>query len=233
MSVLAISGYAMVLVFMYLIMSKRLSALTALILVPVATAILLNFPSKALGTWMIDGVKQTSSTAAMLIFAIIFFGIMINVGLFDPVVAFILKIVKGDPLKIIMGTSLMAACVSLDGDGSTTYMIVVTAMIPLYRKLGINPIILPGITIMQNAIMNVIPWGGPTARVLASLKLESNPVFLPLIPGMIVATIWVLAFCYYIGKKERARQGNTKKDNIAVDKMIAQIAAGEEELRRP
>lgn len=233
MPTLAIAGYVMVIAFMYLIMSKRLSAFTALVLVPVTTALVLGFPSAEIGKWMIAGVRQTAPTAAMLLFAITFFGIMINVGLFDPVVSRILKIVKGDPMKVIVGTSLMAAFVSLDGDGSTTYMIVVTAMLPLYKKLGINPIILPAIAIMQNAIMNVIPWGGPTARVMAALKLESGELFTPLIPGMIVATAWVLAFCYYLGKKERARQGVTHMDDAAVEVMIGNIAAGEEHLRRP
>ena len=129
----------MVIVFMYLIMSKRLSAFTALVLVPVATALVLGFPSAEIGKWMIAGVRQTAPTAAMLLFAITFFGIMINAGLFDPVVSRILKIVKGDPMKVIVGTSLMAAFVSLDGDGSTTYMIVVTAMLPLYQKTRDQP----------------------------------------------------------------------------------------------
>ena len=233
MSTLAIAGYIMVIVFMYLIMSKRLSAFTALVLVPVACALILGFPSKTIGAWMIAGVRQTAPTAAMLLFAITYFGIMINVGLFDPIVTRILRIVKGDPMKVIVGTSLMAAFVSLDGDGSTTYMIVVTAMIPLYRRLGINPIILPSVIIMQNAIMNVIPWGGPTGRVLAALKVESADVFNPLVPGMVVATIWVLAFCYYLGRKERARLGVTHMDDAAIESMIVNIAAGEENLRRP
>lgn len=39
--------------------------------------------------------------------------------------------VKGDPLKITLGTVFLTTLVSLDGDGSTTYMICVAAMLPL------------------------------------------------------------------------------------------------------
>ena len=38
----------------------------------------------------------------MLMFAILYFGIMIDSGLFDPVISRILKFVKGDPLKLLL-----------------------------------------------------------------------------------------------------------------------------------
>jgi Mg2+/citrate complex secondary transporter len=70
---------------------------------------------------------------------------MIDAGLFDPMIAKILKLVKGDPLKIVVGTAILTMLVALDGDGTTTYMITTTAMLPLYLMLRINPLILAGI----------------------------------------------------------------------------------------
>lgn len=80
---------------------------------------------------MLDGIKKLAPTAVMLMFAILYFGIMIDAGLFDPIVSRILAVVKGDPVKVAMGTLILATVVSLDGDGSTTYMITVSAMLPL------------------------------------------------------------------------------------------------------
>lgn len=160
---LSLLGFLMVAVFMYLIMSKRLSALTALILVPIVFALLGGFAPE-LGPMMMDGIKQIAPTGVMLIFAILYFGIMIDTGLFDPVVAKILKTVKGDPLKIVVGTAALVLFVSLDGDGTTTYMITVSAMLPLYKRLGMNPLILAGVAMLGNGVMNITPWGGPTAR---------------------------------------------------------------------
>ncbi|MDU4889866.1 MAG: citrate:proton symporter [Clostridium sp.] len=228
---LAFLGYAMVITFMVLIMSKKMTAFTALITVPVVFGLLGGFGLE-LGEFALTGVKSVSSTAAMLLFAILFFGIMISAGVFDPLVNATLKIVKGDPLKVLVGTAILAAIVSLDGDGSTTTMICCSALIPVYKKLDIKMMYLAAIIIMQNSIMNLIPWGGPTARVMAVLNLDGGAIFRPLIPGMILAVIYVIFVAYYLGLKERKRLG-VKNSEIAVDEIAASISAEEAALKRP
>ncbi len=197
---LAILGFVMMIVFMYLIMSNRLSALIALIVVPVVFALISGF-GKDLGGMMIQGVTDLAPTGIMLLFAILYFGIMIDSGLFDPLIAKILSFVKGDPLKIAVGTAVLTMTISLDGDGTTTYMITIAAMLPLYKRLGMNRLVLAGIAMLGSGVMNIIPWGGPTARVLASLKLDTSEVFTPLIPAMIAGVLWVIAVAYLLGKK--------------------------------
>ncbi|WP_047476044.1 citrate transporter CitH [Bacillus siamensis] len=209
---LAILGFVMIIVFMYLIMSNRLSALIALIVVPVVFALISGF-GKDLGGMMIQGVTDLAPTGIMLLFAILYFGIMIDSGLFDPLIAKILSFVKGDPLKIAVGTAVLTMTISLDGDGTTTYMITIAAMLPLYKRLGMNRLVLAGIAMLGSGVMNIIPWGGPTARVLASLKLDTSEVFTPLIPAMIAGILWVIAVAYLLGKKERKRLGVISLDH--------------------
>jgi CitMHS family citrate-Mg2+:H+ or citrate-Ca2+:H+ symporter len=204
---LAIAGFTMIVVFMYLIMSKRMSAMNALILIPVVFAVGLGFHDARLGKMMFDGVKKVAPTGIMICFAILFFGIMIDAGLFDPIIKRILKTVHGDPMKVCVGTALLAAVVSLDGDGSTTYLVTCSAMLAVHRRLGIRPIILPALAVMENQVMNIIPWGGPTGRVLASLNLEASQVFVPMIPGMALGTLFVCFMGYRWGVQERARLG--------------------------
>lgn len=123
---LAILGFVMMIVFMYLIMSNRLSALIALIVVPVVFALISGF-GKDLGEMMIQGVTDLAPTGIMLLFAILYFGIMIDSGLFDPLIAKILSLVKGS-VKIAIGTAVLTMTISLDGDGTTTYMITIAAI---------------------------------------------------------------------------------------------------------
>lgn len=155
--VLAILGFVMIIVFMYLIMSNRLSALIALIVVPVVFALISGF-GKDLGEMMIQGVTDLAPTGIMLLFAILYFGIMIDSGLFDPLIAKMLSLVKGDPLKIAVGTAILTMTISLDGDGTTTYMITIAAMLPLYKRLGMNRLVLAGIAMLGSGVMNIIPW---------------------------------------------------------------------------
>ena len=49
----------------------------------------------------------------MLMFAILYFGIMIDAGLFEPFVQKIVRIVHGDPMKMVVATAVLALLVSL------------------------------------------------------------------------------------------------------------------------
>lgn len=217
---LAILGFLTILVFMYLIMSKRLSALIALMLVPVVFAMIGGF-SNAIGEMMLKGLTGVAPTGIMIMFAILYFGIMIDAGLFDPLIALILRIVKGDPLKITLGTAILAAVVSLDGDGTTTFMITISAMLPLYKRIGMRPIVLAGMAISASGVMNLLPWGGPTARVLASLNQTTGSVFVPVIPTMIAGLFFVMLIALLMGRKERKRLGVLKIDGKTPDEYAA------------
>jgi CitMHS family citrate-Mg2+:H+ or citrate-Ca2+:H+ symporter len=199
-------GFLMVAVFMFLILTKRATPVVGLTLVPVAFGLLAG-AGLGIGDMITDGIKSLAPTAALLFFAIIFFGIMIDVGLFDPLVKLILRMVRDDPMRLVVGTAVLAMVVSLDGDGSTTFIIVTSALLPLYLKLGVSPVVLTVIAGLSNATMNIIPWGGPTVRAASALGLSPSDVFVPMVPSLIVGLIMVLGFAIHLGIMERRRIG--------------------------
>ncbi|MFS0560563.1 CitMHS family transporter [Terribacillus sp. 179-K 1B1 HS] len=203
---IALLGFALMFTFILLIVTKRLSALLGLILVPIIFAIIGGFGLE-LGPMILDGLVGVAPTGIMLLFAVMYFGIMIDAGLFDPLINKILSIVKGDPLKVVIGTAVLATMVALDGDGTTTYIITVSAMLPLYKKLKMNPLVLTCTAMMAFGVMNIVPWGGPTARAITSLNLDPTEVFPPLIPVMLAGLCWVFLTAFILGKKERKRLG--------------------------
>ena len=176
---LALLGFALVATFLAAVMSARLSAVVGLILVPLLFALVGGFAAQ-IGPMIVDGLKELAPTAAMLIFAILYFGVMIDTGLFNPVVKRVVGAVRGDPLRVALGTAVLALIVSLDGDGATTIMVTVTALLPVYLELKMRPIILAIVTILANMVINIAPWGGPTARAAAALKLDPSDIFVPL-----------------------------------------------------
>ncbi|OZD71240.1 citrate:proton symporter [Rhodococcus sp. 05-340-1] len=203
---LVILGFLMVAAFMFLILTKRATPVVALTLVPVIFGLLAG-AGLGIGDMITDGIKSLAPTAALLFFAIIFFGIMIDVGLFDPLVRGILRLVRNDPMKLVVGTAILAMVVSLDGDGSTTFIIVTSALLPLYLKLGVSPVILTVVAGLANGTMNIIPWGGPTVRAASALGISPSDVFVPMVPSMIVGLIIVLLFAVHLGIMERRRIG--------------------------
>jgi CitMHS family citrate-Mg2+:H+ or citrate-Ca2+:H+ symporter len=205
--VLSLIGFGMVVTFMALIMLRRMSPLVALTLVPIIFAVVGGFGGVELKSMLQDGIKTLAPTGVMLTFAILYFGLMIDVGLFDPVVKLILRLAGNDPLKIVLGTAMLAAVISLDGDGSTTYMVVTASMLPLYQRLKINVLNLTCVTMLAGGVMNLTPWGGPLARVSSALRVDPMSVFVPLLPAMGVGVAAVLALAVYLGAQERRRLG--------------------------
>ncbi|MCB6608456.1 citrate:proton symporter [[Clostridium] symbiosum] len=226
---LAFLGLAMIVVFMALIMAKKLSPFTSLILVPIVFGLLAGYGWDTL-KYAMDGIKSVASTFAMMTFAILYFGVMLTAGMFDPMVDRVVAWCKGDPLKVLVGTAVLAAFVSLDGDGTTTVMICCTAMIPIYNRLKIKKIYLANLIILQNCIMNLIPWGGPTARVMSVMNLDAGEILAPLVPGMALSAIYVIGVSYYLGLKERKRLGIA---NITNSVNTVEISGEEREWKRP
>ena len=204
---LAMAGFGMVALFMLAIMRRWLSPLVALVVVPVAFALALGVPVAALGQLALAGVVKLAPTGIMLLFAILYFGLMIDAGLFDPLVRWLLVRVGGDPLRVVVGTVLLAAVVSLDGDGSTTYMIVTAALLPLYRRLRLDVLELTSLTMLASGVMNLTPWGGPLARAATALHLETGEVFRLMWPLMLAGLAGVFVVAFWVGRRERQRLG--------------------------
>ncbi|HEU4667147.1 MAG TPA: CitMHS family transporter [Arthrobacter sp.] len=208
---LVLLGFAMIAVFMVLIMTKKLTPVLALIIVPTVFGLFAG-AGLGIGDMVMDSMKSMTSTAALLMFAIIYFGLMIDVGLFDPLVRFILRKLGNDPAKVVLGTAILAAAVSLDGDGSTTFILTTAAMLPIYLRLKMSPVVLTCVAGLANGTMNIVPWGGPTARAATALKIDVNDVFVPMIPSLLAGIAVILAFAWVLGLQERNRLRATQPE---------------------
>lgn len=227
-------AFTMVAVFMVLIMTRRLSAMVALVLVPTSFALVLGHGTD-LGPMMLTGIKDIAATGVMLIFAILYFGVMIDAGLFEPLVNRVVSLVGSDPVRINLGVLCIAWVVGLDGDGSTTYMITIAAMLPIYRRLGMDVRVLACLAIMASAVSNLLPWGGPVARVATTLKLDAGQLFVSMLPSMIATAIWVAILAVILGKREKRRLALAMKADVVVaeeDSLIPQDTI-DQSLRRP
>ena len=234
---LTVIAYAMIIVFMYVIMTKKLSPFTSLVMIPLLFAIIAMVAGVAkkgtIGDFVLKGLTTTANTGIMLLFAILYFSIMLDAGLFDPITARMIKIAKGDPMKVLMATAIVAMAVSLNGDGTTTTLICCSAFIPIYKKLNMNMMNLGVLIILQNTIMNLLPWGGPTARAMAVLKVDAD-ILTYLLPGMILALAYVIFYVApHMGRAERKRLGVRELTDEEIDEMTSVVDPEVSEISRP
>ncbi|WP_407520247.1 CitMHS family transporter [Methylobacterium oryzisoli] len=226
---LAVLGFATIAVFLYAIMTKRLSVLVALILIPTIAGLLAG-AGPGLGKMMLDGIGRVAPVGVMIIFAVLYFGLMLDVGLFDPMIRRLLRLVKGDPIKVALATAVLTMAVALDGDGATTFLITVSAMLPLYQRLGMDRLVLSGIVALGAGVMNILPWGGPTVRAMAALKADSSVLFNPVVPAMAVGIVWVLFVAYILGRRERVRLGRLSLDGTTAGPQPVSLSAARNTL---
>ena len=249
---LAALGFITVLVMLVLIMTKKASPLVALIAVPVITGIIAcafievvpegategvvdfvaNF--KSLGGMITgsDGIGSVAATGVMFIFSILFFGILTDAGTFRPIIGGIVKFMGTDPVKIAIGTAILAMAVHLDGSGAVTFLICVPPLVPLYDAVGMKRTTLATIVAMAAGTMNILPWGGPTMRAATALGVDVvSELFMPILPAVIVGLVCVVLLAAFLGKREKSRIGTVALSSAEV--TMAELSDEEKALLRP
>lgn len=226
---LAILGLLVIVTMLVAILRNWISPLVALIIIPIVGALLGGF---GLGTagFIVKGITAIAPTAAMFVFAILFFGIMTDAGMLDPIINAILKRVGLRPARITCGTVLLAGLIHLDGSGAVTFLVTIPAMLPLFDRLGMDRRIL-ALCASLAAGVNFLPWTGPVIRAAAALHVSTTDIFNPLIPAQIAGWIFSFGVAYWLGKREEKRLGlNDLRDAPA---HVRELTTVELELRRP
>ncbi len=250
---LTVLGYVLITSFLLLVIKQKLSPFTGLIVVSLVVGVLVclvnGVPMGTIMTWVREGLFYSQNEAGkvslgtvnptvMILFAVLYFSLMMNVGLFDPLCTYLIRKANGDPLKIILVTAFTSAVVTLDGDGTTTILIITTAFLPLYKQMGMKLSNLAMLIILPCGLGNCLPWGGPLARAAAVLNVEVNTLFVAILPILGVSFLYVFFMAYLMGIKERRRLGFVKGENGIVTpaqilQMVNVIKDHDKELKRP
>lgn len=226
---LAIVGFITVLVLLAAIMTKKLSTMSALIAVPVIACLAIG-QGASMGKYMLDGIKIVAPTGAMFIFAVLFFTIMGDAGVFERMVNAIMKVVGTDPVKICIGTFIITSLVHLDGSGAATFLITIPAMLPIFEKLQMRKTVLATIAALGAGTMNMVPWGGPTLRAAAALELPVTDLYSPMVIPQLCGMLCGVLISAYLGLKEKRRLGT---DLANIDLSVVTLSDEKAALRRP
>ena len=217
---LAFLGFLTVIGMLALVMTKKTSPTIALISTPIITGIIASFfiPDKegvinavknmiGLGGLISSGIGTVAATGVMFIFSILFFGVLTDAGTFRPIIKRILGVIGADPVKITIGTAILAMIVHLDGSGAVTFLICIPPLLPVYDAVGMKRTTLASVVAMAAGTMNIVPWGGPTIRAATALEIPVMDLFTPVIPAVLCGLATVLVFAFLLGKAEKKRIG--------------------------
>lgn len=109
----------------------------------------------------------------------------------------------------MIATALIAVVGHLDGSGATTYIITTTAMLPIFKRMGLDKRALMLITSLAIGVMNLVPWGGPTMRAATVLNMNPFDLWHPLIPIQAVMLTLLLVVAFLQGRVSKRNKLNT------------------------
>ncbi len=103
---------------------------------------------------------------------------------------------RGNIIVVCIMTTLIAGIVHLDGSGAATFLIIIPALLPLYRQLGMSPYLMLLLMCASMGVMNMVPWGGPLAEASAVTGIDASTLWQHLIPVQLIGMVaqWYLLF---------------------------------------
>nr|WP_257009982.1 CitMHS family transporter [Evansella halocellulosilytica] len=202
---LSIIGLATILTIVILLLKGKVSPIIGLVLVPIVGALIAGFSITEIGSFFNEGIDSVINVVIMFIFAILFFGVMQDSGLFDPLINKMIAISKGNVVAVAVGTVIIAAIAHLDGSGASTFLITIPALLPLYKRLNMSPYLLLLLVGTSASILNMLPWAGPLGRTAAVLGMDPTELWRPLIPLQVIALILLIGMAVILGLREKRR----------------------------
>ncbi|WP_235852573.1 SLC13 family permease [Helicobacter vulpis] len=170
--------------------------------------------AQVLVSYFRQGVGKVFNIAIMFIFAILFFGILNDVGLFNPLIHAIITLSRGNVIAICVGTCVIATLAHLDGSGASTFLVVIPPLLPIYKRLQLNPHLLLLLVAASAGLANLLPWGGPLGRVASVLGVETSALYHPLLPLQGVGFLCVLILAVGLGWREQRRLKNAPPSGL-------------------
>ncbi|ANF56994.1 CitMHS family transporter [Halotalea alkalilenta] len=226
---LTIIGLIVIVAIVVTLITEKLSPLVALTAIPFAGALAAGYSLSEISDFFQSGVTRVANVAFMFMFAILFFSIMKERGLFDPIVRGVIKLTRGNVIAVAVMTTLLAGIVHLDGSGAATFLIVIPALLPLYQRLGMRPLLLLLLMSMSMGVMNMVPWGGPIGRAGAVTGVDPTELWHALIPVQLCGMIGALALAALFGWREqrliRAQHGEQSSHQAMTMPLQSTVAA--------
>ena len=188
-----------------LLLFNKASPITVLCLVPVVAALVIGFSPEEISGFYTSGLTRVVSVATMFIFAITFFGVLQDAGLFQPIINGIIRITRGSVVLVVIGTAIVGMLAHLDGAGATTFLLTIPALLPVYQRLNMSPLLMLLVLATGAGIFNMLPWAGPVGRAAAVTGIEVSELWHPLIPIQVIGAFCLLGLATLLGIREKRR----------------------------
>lgn len=225
---LTIIGILIILSIVTLLMMGKVSPIIAMSCIPFIGALIAGYSIPEISVFFESGINKVAKVAAMFLFAILFFSLMKDLHIFDPLIRAMVKLTRGNVIIVCVMTTLIAGVVHLDGSGAATFLIIIPALLPLYRQLGMSPYLMLLLMCTSMGVMNMVPWGGPLGRASAVTGIDASTLWQSLIPVQIIGMAGAAVFAALMGIRENRRIAAAKLNGTTPYDMDSLLPANEQ-----
>lgn len=201
----AIVGYAMIGIFMYMLLKGKVGPIPLFVTLPVIAGLILGYSNADIGEILQKGIISTATPATIACFSALYFGILAELGTFNPLINFLIIRARGSLVGITVATFIMTIIIDIEGSVTATILIVMPAMIPIYRQVGMRMQVLFTLVALGGGIMNMTPWGGPLMRLAAVTSIDPYQMWMHMLPTQLFLVVAGVILAIHLAKVEQKR----------------------------
>lgn len=232
MSFLGFLSIAMVVLMMWLLLRGKNAPYVPFVIVPILFAALARFGYADISSFAVSGISKVANTAVLFIGTILYFSVMGDAGMFDPMINRLVRFADRGVISIFLATSAITMVTHLDGSGVSTYLLTIPVMLPLYEKFKIRKLDLLLTTALMAGVMNLVPWGGPFVRVGSVLNIDPSIIWQRMLPTQIFGVLLCYGFSFFLAKRA-IRYGAGKYLALQMGAEVDIQQTSDQNLKRP
>jgi CitMHS family citrate-Mg2+:H+ or citrate-Ca2+:H+ symporter len=203
--VLTLIGVLIIVTIVTLLLTGKVNPILAMSIIPLIGAFIAGFTPAEISVFFEVGITKVTKVAVMFLFAILFFSVLKELHVFDPLIRRMVALTRGNVVVVAIMTTLIAAIVHLDGSGAATFLIIIPALLPLYRQLGMSPYLMLLLMAGSMGVMNMVPWGGPLGRASAVTGVDASLLWQHIIPVQVAGVLGMVGVAVLMSLREKRR----------------------------
>lgn len=196
----AILGYLMIALIVVLLLTNKATPITAFVIIPPIVALVAGYSIEEVNGFIQAGVSSSMGTALLALLSIIFFSIMTEQGLFDPFVNFLVSKAGNNVAVITVISAIVAHFSHLDTGTTSTLLVTIPSMLPIYRRLGIDRKYLYLVIVQAIGVMNLLPWGGAITRSCAVTGMDPATITVAVAPCLVAGFAYNMVTAWIYGQ---------------------------------
>lgn len=196
-------GFIMLIIIVALLLSGKISLPPIFVIVPILACLICGFGGaltttakdgtvsvvtgllpilNATNGYISTGLSSVLNTVALFTFAVLYFSILNDVGMFDVIVKQVMRFL-GNRVELVMWVACFVATIShLDGSGATTMLVTIPMMLPIFKKMKIRPEALLLLAALCSGSMNMTPWCSSVLRLTSATGADAMELWRFVLP---------------------------------------------------